>query len=149
MYALSTIGKWKFLDDISNGLGIIMLTSRQTDEQTEKIDWKQHAATMTNKVAITIASRLRVDSSKCRASWQYVNEGMNSYQTTFYFRSVWKGYTNVVNRRMLPDVHPSAWMSFLLPWHTLLRHYMPRLLPSYWLRLLSTQWKNEHVHFSS
>jgi len=74
-------------------------------------------------------------------SWQYVNEGMNSYQTTFYFKSGWKGYTNVDNRRMLPNVDPSAWMPFLLPWRTLLRHYMPHSLPSYWLRRLSTRWK--------
>ena len=58
--------------------------------------------------------RLRFDSSKW--AWQYANEGMNSCQTTFYFGSVWKGYTNVDNRRMLPDVHLSAWTQFLLPW---------------------------------
>ena len=40
------------------------------------------------KAAITIAIRLRFDSSKW-ASWQYVSEVMNSYQTTFYFGSVW------------------------------------------------------------
>jgi len=92
--------------------------------------------------------RLQFDSSKW-ASWQYVNEGMNSYHTTFYLGSVWKGYTNVDNRRMLPDVDPSAWMPFLLPWRTLLRHYIPRPLPSYWPRHLSTRRKNEHVCFSS
>ena len=60
---------------------------------------------------------------------------MNSDQTTFYFgsRPMWKGYTDVDDRRMLPYVDPSAWMSFLLPWRTQLRHYMPRPLPSYWL----------------
>jgi len=31
--------------------------------------------------------------------------------------------TSTCNRRMLPDIDPSAWMSFLLPWRTLLRHY--------------------------
>jgi len=46
----------------------------------------------TTKAAITIAIRLRFDSSKW-ATWQYVNEGMNSYQTTFYFGSRWEGYT--------------------------------------------------------
>jgi len=61
---------------------------------------------------------------------------------TFYFKSGWKGYTiNVDNRRMLPDVDPSAWMPFLLPWRTLLRHYMPSPLPSYWLRRFSTRRK--------
>jgi len=54
---------------------------------------------MTTAIKITIW--LRFDLSKW-ASWQYVNEGMNSYQTTFHFRSVWNGYTNVDNRRMLP-----------------------------------------------
>jgi len=63
------------------------------------------------------STRLRFNSSKW-ASWQYVNEGMNSYQTTFYLGSVWKGYTNVDNQRMLPGVDPSAWMLFLLPWRT-------------------------------
>ena len=52
---------------------------------------------------------LQFDSSKW-ASWQYVKEGMSSYQTTFQFGSVWNGYTNVDSRRMLPDVDPSAWM---------------------------------------
>ena len=84
---------------------------------------------------------LRFDSSKW-ASWQYVNEGMNSYRTTFYFGSVWKGYTNVDNRRMLPNVDPSAWMPFLLPWCTL-------ICLDRWLRRFSTRRKNEHVHFLS
>ena len=54
-----------------------------------------------------------------------------------------EGYTNVDNRRMLPDVDPSAWMSFLLPWHTLAYYVisMPWPLPSYWLRLLSMRRK--------
>ena len=85
---------------------------------------------MTTTIAIKITIRLQFDSSKW-ASWLYVNEGMNSYQTIFHFGSVWKGYTNVDNWRMLPDVHLSAWMPFLLlPWRTLLRHYMLRPLPS-------------------
>jgi len=66
---------------------------------------------------------------------------MNLYQTSFCFGSVWKGYTNVDNQRMLPNVDPSAWMPFLLPWCTLLRHYMPSPLPSYWLRRLSARQK--------
>jgi len=48
--------------------------------------------------------------------------------------------------RMLSDVDPSAWMSFLSPWRTLLRHYMPRPLP-YWKRRFSTRRKNEHSFF--
>ena len=76
----------------------------------------------------------------------HFNEGTNSYRTTFYFGSRQKGYTNVDNQtnyqRMLPDVDPSAWMPFLIPWRTLLRHYMPRPLPSYWLRRLSMRRKN-------
>jgi len=81
---------------------------------------------------------------------QYVNEGMNSYQsnqTTFYFGRRWKGYINVDNRRTLRDVDPSAWMPFLLPLRTLLRHYMPRPLPSHWIRRLSTRPKNERLFF--
>jgi len=39
---------------------------------------------------------------------------------------------------MSPDVDPSAWTPFLLPWRTLLRHGMPRPLPSYWLRRILT-----------
>jgi len=57
---------------------------------------------------------------------------------TFYFGSVWKG--NVDNRRMLPYDDPSAWMPFLLPWRTPLRHYMPTTA-FYWLRRLSTREK--------
>ena len=99
----------------------------------------------TTTIAIKIMIRLRFDSSEKVG----IMEGMNSFQTTFHFGSRWKGYTIIDNRRMLPDVDPSAWMPFLLPWHTLLRHYMPRPLPSYWLQCLSTRRKNEHVHFSS
>ena len=41
------------------------------------------------KAAITIAIRLRFDSSNWHHdSKSYVNEGMNLYQTTFYFGSV-------------------------------------------------------------
>jgi len=81
---------------------------------------------------------------------QCMLKGTNSYKTTFCFGSRWKGYTNVDNRRMLglPDVDLWAWMPFLLAWRTLLRHYMARPLPSYWLRCLSTWRRNEHVHFS-
>jgi len=79
---------------------------------------------LTTTIAIKIMIRLRFDSSKW-ALCQYVNEGMNSYQMAFYFVSAWKGYTNVDDRRMLPDVDPSAWMPFLLQWRALLCHYIP------------------------
>jgi len=86
------------------------------------------------KAATTIAIQLRFDyddsyqnydSTYQRvakwASWQYVNEGTNSYQPTFCFGTVKGLYINVDNRRMLPDVDPLAWMPFLLPRRTLLR----------------------------
>jgi len=72
----------------------------------------------------------------------YVQRRPHFKRLYMYFGSVWKGYTNVDNRKMLPDVDPSAWMSFLLLlFRTLLLNYMPRPLPSYCLRRLSTRRK--------
>jgi len=48
---------------------------------------------------------------------------------------------------MLPNVDPSAWMPFLLPWRTLLRHYMSWPLPSDWLWCLSTRRKMNMFNF--
>jgi len=40
-------------------------------------------------------------------------------------------------------------MPFLLPWRTLLRHYMPRPLPSYWIwHLLTRQKMNMFIFFN-
>jgi len=72
--------------------------------------------------------QLRFDFDSTRQSGHH--DSMLIHTRRHFTSEVWKRYINVDNRRMLPDVDQSAWMSFLLPWRTLLRHYMSRQLPS-------------------
>jgi len=73
----------------------------------------------TTTLVIKITIRLQFSSSE-KVSRQHVNEGTNSYQATFYFGSIGKRAIPMsTSWMMLRNVDPSAWMSFLLPWHTL------------------------------
>ena len=79
------------------------------------------------KAAITTAIRLRFDSSEKVGVMTVCYWRHEFIPDDFLHRKYrWKGYTDVDNRKMLPDVDPSAWMPFLLPWHTLSRHGVPR-----------------------
>jgi len=107
--------------------------------------WIRFDYNLTTTIAIKITIQLRFDFDSTHQSGHHDSMLMKAWiHTRRHFTS---GVCE--NRRMLPDVHPSAWTPFLLPWRTLLRHYMPLPLPSYWLRRLSTRRKNENVRFSS
>ena len=105
----------------------------------------------TTTIAIKITIRLRFDSSKWEVGIMTVCSWRHKFipDDILLRKCVKRLYQRWQSKDAIPSVHPSAWMPFLLPWRALLRHYVPRPLPSYWLRRLSTQRKNEHVHFSS